>query len=113
MFSVDSKHLGLRIKQARERKGISQEDLAVAISKDQGAVSEYETGKRKLPAIDLPVLATILEVPLTYFFETELENPSLDEAMLNYFRRLPTPEDQQAAIDIVRIFFDRLRQHQD
>lgn len=100
---MDQKWLGLRIRQARELRGISQEDLAAAISKDQRAISEYENGKRKLAATDLPAIATVLEVPLLYFFEPDVSPHDLDAALLNYFRQLPTPETKQAAIDILRI----------
>lgn len=86
---------------------MSQEDLAAAVSSDQGAISEYENGKRKLPAADIPLFATALEVPITYFFEPEID-PSLDAAILNYFHQLPSSEDQQAAIDILRIFSTRM-----
>ncbi len=100
---MDQKWLGLRIRQARELRGISQEDLAAAVSKDQRAISEYENGKRKLAVTDLPAIATVLEVPLLYFFEPDASPNDLDEALLNYFRQLPTPEAKRAAIDILRI----------
>lgn len=100
---MDPRWLGLRIRQAREVRGISQEDLAVAVSKDQRAISEYENGKRKLAVTDLPAFATVLEVPLLYFFEPTVSSDNLDEALLNYFHKLPTPEAKQAAIDMLRI----------
>jgi transcriptional regulator with XRE-family HTH domain len=96
--------LGLRIRQARERRGLSQEDLAAAVSKDQRAISEYEAGKRKLAVTDLPTFATVLEVPLLFFFEEDASLHNLDAALLNYFHELPSPELRQAAIDIIRIF---------
>ncbi len=100
---MDPKWFGWRIRQAREHKGMSQEDLAAAVSKDQGAISEYESGKRKLAATDLPLFATVLEVPLMYFFEPETDLHDSDAALLNYFHQLPTAEDQQAMIDVVRV----------
>ncbi len=96
--------LGLRIRQARERRGLSQEDLAAAVSKDQRAISEYEAGKRKLAVTDLPTFATVLEVPVVYFFEEDVSLHDLDAALLNYFHALPSPEIRQAAIDILRLF---------
>ena len=65
---MDPKILGERIREARERAGISQEDLAVAVGKDQRAISEYENGKRKLSVTDLPMFARTLRVPLLYFY---------------------------------------------
>lgn len=101
---MDSKLLGLRIRQAREQKRMSQEDLGAAVSKEQGAISEYESGRRKLAASDLPAFATALEVPLLYFFEEEVDIDHFDAAILNYLHQLPSSEDRQAAIDIMRIF---------
>ena len=43
---------GARIRQAREMRGISQDELAALIHKDQRAISEYETGKRRLAAVE-------------------------------------------------------------
>ena len=109
---MEAKHLGLRIRQARDRLGISQEDLAAAIGKDQGAISEYENGRRKLAATELPALATALEVPLDYFFAEEDRVYELDDALLNYFHRLPNIEARRAALDIVRIFSTMLHSMQ-
>jgi transcriptional regulator with XRE-family HTH domain len=100
---VDTKTLGGRIRDARERLALSQEDLAALVSKDQGAISEYESGKRRLSAHDLPAFAKALNVPLLYFFEGELRETDLDRLLLQEFSRLPTPEVKQAAIDIVRV----------
>lgn len=106
---MNPKWLGLRIRQARELRGMSQEDLAAAVSKDQRAISEYENGKRKLAVTDLPAFATVLEVPVLYFFEDEVDAHDLDAALLNYFHELPTPETRQAAIDILCIFSSTLK----
>ncbi len=95
--------LGARIRAARERLGLSQEQLAAAVSKDQGAISEYEIGKRRLSAVDLPALARALDVPLLYFYEGDILESDVDRLLLTEFRRLPTLEAKQAVIDIVRI----------
>lgn len=51
---VTQAELGQRIRQAREAIGLSQRDFSEAVSKDQTAISEYETGKRKVPAVNFP-----------------------------------------------------------
>jgi transcriptional regulator with XRE-family HTH domain len=109
---LDAVWLGQRIRQARERRQMSQEDLAVAISKDQRAIYEYEIGKRKLAVIDLPLIATVLEVPLMYFFEEDISLQDLDAALLNHFHVLPNPETRQAAIDILRIYSESILRSQ-
>ncbi|MCA9906971.1 MAG: helix-turn-helix transcriptional regulator, partial [Anaerolineae bacterium] len=99
---MDTKSLGQRIRQARERKGLSQEDLALAISKDQSAVSDYEIGKRKLAAFELPLFADALDVPITYFFGQEGIDDDIDAAILSYVHQLETVDEQQAVVEMVR-----------
>jgi transcriptional regulator with XRE-family HTH domain len=100
---LDSKTLGARIRQAREHANLTQEALAERTSKDQRAVSEYESGKRRLSAIDLPTFATALNVPLLYFFEGELSEQDLDRVVLTEFHHLPTFEAKQSAIEFVQM----------
>jgi transcriptional regulator with XRE-family HTH domain len=108
---LDAKWLGFRIRQARERRGLSQEELASAVTKDQRAISEYENGRRKLAVTDLPVFAAVLGVPLMYFFEEEAEMFQDDDLLLTYFHQLPSSEARQAALDILRIFSATIRHH--
>jgi transcriptional regulator with XRE-family HTH domain len=108
---LDSKLLGNRIREARERLGISQEELASAVSKDQGAISEYESGKRRLSAVDLPTLAEALKVSLLYFYEGEATGHDLDRAVLDEFHQLPSLELKKAAIEIMRVFSNAIRLH--
>lgn len=58
---------GERVKAARERQGISQENLAAKIqlnglSLTQKAVSRIETGFRIVPDYEIPLLAEALKV---------------------------------------------------
>jgi transcriptional regulator with XRE-family HTH domain len=101
---VNASKLGFRIRQARERIGMSQEELAAALDKDQRAVSEYENGKRKLAAVEIPNLATILQVPIIHFFTDDEPVYELDDVLLNYFHQLPTAEARHNAIEVLRIF---------
>jgi len=110
-FSVDQVELGKRIRHARERINMSQEALAEGVARDQKAVSEYENGKRKLPATDLPVFARVLGVPVSYFFEGEFQEDQLDQLLLQVFHTLPSPEDKQAAIQVVQVISDTAKRH--
>lgn len=49
--------LGQRIKDARERAGIEQADLATALSASQSAVSRYETGHADVSVWQLACIA--------------------------------------------------------
>lgn len=104
---MDAKLLGARIRAARERLGWSQEELAAAVSKDQGAISEYESGRRRLSAVDLPAFCQALAVPLLYFYEGDLQESDVDRLLLSEFNRLPTLEAKYTIIDIVRLLSSR------
>jgi transcriptional regulator with XRE-family HTH domain len=95
--------LGARIREARESVRMSQEELASLVHKDQRAISEYENGKRKLSATDVPVFANALNVPILYFYEDEVSLDDFDRAMLAELQRLPTSETKLAAIELVRV----------
>lgn len=107
---MDAEEFGKRIRRAREARGISQDELAAQIGKDQRAISEYELGKRRLAALDLPALARELGVTIEFFFE-DLREDDLDQVLLNEFHRLPNPSAKQAVLEVVRAFSDTLFQH--
>ena len=108
---MDQRELGKRIRRARERIGMSQEALAESVERDQKAISEYETGKRKLPAIELPTYAHALGVPISYFFDDEFHVDDLDQLLLQEFHFLSELEDRQAAIQAVRLISEVVRRH--
>lgn len=102
------KWLGRRIRDAREQRGLSQEEFADLISRDQRAVSQYETGKRRIAVTDLPTFAQALGMPITYFFQDDLEPDDLDLALLREFHRLPNIEAKHDAIELVRVLSNSL-----
>ncbi|NGM23794.1 helix-turn-helix transcriptional regulator [Roseomonas stagni] len=54
--------LGVRVRQLRRLRGLSQADIAQALGVTYQQVQKYETGKTRLPARMLPVLARMLGV---------------------------------------------------
>lgn len=108
---MNQSELGQRIRRARERISMSQEKFAEAIERDQKAISEYETGKRKIAAIELPHIASVLGVPISYFFEGEFQTDELDQVLLQEFHSLSTTEDKKAAIQAVRLISDTVKRH--
>ena len=98
--------LGQRIRTAREARGLSQEEFAARISRDQRAVSEYENGHRRLWATDLPTIAQALDMPLSYFYEEKLTPEGLEAMLLREFGRLPSERTKQTAIQIMRLLSD-------
>ena len=99
---MDPKLFGQRLRTARENAGLSQEGLANLVSKDQRAISEYENGKRKLAATDLPEIAEVLKVPILYFFAAAMNTDDLDYAMLTEFHQL-SKNSRHSAIEVMRL----------
>jgi transcriptional regulator with XRE-family HTH domain len=85
------KRLGERIKKARNNKGVTQDQLIEQMGQaDRSALSEWETGKRKLPAALIPALAQFLDVPITYFFLGEMKSEDdFETGLLEWFRTVP------------------------
>lgn len=61
--------IGERLVKARQEQGIGQKVLASMLGYTTSAISQYETGKRRIPLTDLEQIAATLNRPLTYFLE--------------------------------------------
>ena len=81
------RRIGNRIQQAREERGLTQEELAARLGCTQSALSNYELGKRRLYLAGLEKIAQILGKPLDYFMESPA-SPVEDEVT----RLLAEPE---------------------
>ena len=69
MGEIDAKTLGERIRDARKRADISQEDLGRAIGLERTVVNKIESGVRKVTALELSDIAGALGVRMSGFFE--------------------------------------------
>jgi transcriptional regulator with XRE-family HTH domain len=70
------KEIGRKIQQAREEKGLTQSDLALALGLTQAALSNYELGKRRLYLHQIEKISQILGRDLEYFIGTPEAEPS-------------------------------------
>jgi transcriptional regulator with XRE-family HTH domain len=104
---LEPKEIGERIRRAREAQGMSQEKLAELISRNQYSVSEYESGKRRIYAHDLPTIARALNVPLVYFYEEVFSDDDLDRALLADFHRLDM-KGRQKLLSVMQALVDML-----
>ncbi|MDD4957469.1 MAG: helix-turn-helix domain-containing protein [Candidatus Omnitrophica bacterium] len=57
------KDLGIKIKKIRERMGLSQEELAKKLGVNRVAVSQIETGDRKISAEEITKVAKVFNIP--------------------------------------------------
>lgn len=77
------KMIGQRIKLAREKLGLSQEELAARMEyKSTATVSHFETGLRKISIADLQKISGLLGVPLESLITGENHEPALNQFML-------------------------------
>lgn len=67
--------IGERIKESREYIGLTQQQVAAALSIPRTAVSDIERGKRKVSVEELKGLSLLLKHPIAFFMgeEPELE----------------------------------------
>lgn len=88
---------GGRLRQAREAAHLTQEDVVNRLGrKDITAISEYENGKRRLAAYELPDYARALGVSVASLFEDLPTDDALDVALLDWFKQLPYDKRQWA-----------------
>jgi transcriptional regulator with XRE-family HTH domain len=81
------KQIGTQIRLAREKLGMTQDELAERLGKTRNAISSYETGTRTIRVTELPELAEALKVPIVYFFGNEYR----DEEVQELFSKLSPP----------------------
>ncbi|CED91543.1 XRE family transcriptional regulator [Actinomyces succiniciruminis] len=69
MGEITPESLGLRIREARARAGISQQHLGEQVGLERTAVNKIEAGTRKVSALELSDIARALRVRMAAFFE--------------------------------------------
>lgn len=60
-----------RLKEAREYLGLSQDDVAAALKLSRPAVTNIESGNRKVEAVELDQLAKLYSRSVSYFLSGE------------------------------------------
>ena len=75
----DSKFIGRRMRQFRERAGLSQNEVGELLEVSYQQIQKYEQGVNRLSVEKLQQLAAALRVPMMTFFEDPSLPPSLQE----------------------------------
>jgi transcriptional regulator with XRE-family HTH domain len=95
-----------RIRKAREDLNWSQTDLARLLDVSQATVSDIERGRVPITANQLARCATLLKMPIEYFFPAELTaiaKSNSEAELLTPFRLLPGKWQQRALYEMKRL----------
>ncbi|QNP50006.1 helix-turn-helix transcriptional regulator [Diaphorobacter aerolatus] len=68
--------MAVRLKEAREYLGLSQDDVAITLGISRPAVTNIESGNRKVEAVELDRLAKLYGRPVNYFLSGETKEVS-------------------------------------
>lgn len=74
----DIKKLVERLKEAREYIGASQDRVAKFLDVPRSAISDMESGKRNVSAIELQKLAKLYQRPINWFTDDVIEGAPAD-----------------------------------
>ncbi|MCW3050859.1 MAG: transcriptional regulator [Chthonomonadales bacterium] len=109
---MDRKLLGSRIADRRNYLKMSQEDLAAMLHVTRESISNWETGRRGLDAVDMQGLATALQTTVGYFFGEFSSAESADDMGVdrNASESTETSKRLSAIEEQLQEVLDRLRQ---
>lgn len=88
---IDEKQIGQRLKELRQRRGVTQVELAQELGITQGVVSEYERGEVRLHAVLLAAFAKALKTSpnrILGFEKIEEDGASKDRRFLRRLQRI-------------------------
>ena len=112
-------HIGIRLKQKRIEKNLTQTKVAKALNVTFQQIQKYEKGTNGLSASRMQALSNYLNVPISYFFEgfTEfkeefnLENNQIDIQFLNKLIGSLSNEYRQKLLELINFNTDENKQN--
>lgn len=101
---------GDRIKKAREKKNLTQEDVGKRLGIGRAAYSNIENGHSLVSVEHLVKLVNILEQPIIYFFGLGSGDLSKSEVeLLGFYRAIPDGVAREYILDMVKSAADHFR----
>ena len=112
-------HIGIRLKQKRIEKNLTQTKVAKALNVTFQQIQKYEKGTNGLSASRMQALSNYFKVPISYFFEgfTEfkeefnLENNRIDIQFLNKLIASLSNEYRQKLLELINFNTDENKQN--
>jgi len=88
--------LGERLREARKYLGLTQDEVATYLNIPRTALSDIETGQRRVEAIELTRLARLYRQPIGYFAGEDEASASLPADVAHLARRVArlSPKDR-------------------
>jgi transcriptional regulator with XRE-family HTH domain len=83
----DRKAMGDRLREAREYLGFSQEEVAKYLGVSRSALSNIETGQRKVDALEMKRLASLYKRPVTHFTGEDAQELAVGEEVAHLARK--------------------------
>lgn len=99
------RQVGRRLKEARERAGLTQEEVGKYLGMTKVAYGRYERADRRILIAELHKVATLVGQPIWWFFGDEV---SLEQATSWHYQQL-TVEDKEFLRDMVELMAERRR----
>lgn len=108
---------GMRIKELRIKKGLSQDDLANKLRMHRVNISHYERGKiTNIPSDTLIEIAKILNTDIDYLLGlSNIQEEDLDENFRSIQRaaKIMSPEQRKKMVRLIKIVFDDVLDEED
>jgi len=112
-------HIGIRLKQKRIEKNLTQTKVAKALKVTFQQIQKYEKGTNGLSANRIQALSNYLKVPISYFFEGfaefkeefNLENNRIDIQFLNKLIGSLSNEYRQKLLELINFNTDENKQN--
>lgn len=123
--STLNKVLGSRLKHRRQLMGLNQTELGKKLQISGQQIHKYEAGIDQLSAPKIYELSSILQIPISYFFD-DLETDHLAESLSNeyqsqdieevrlqkyisLYKEFSDPKSQKLLFEMIRLFASHLK----
>jgi transcriptional regulator with XRE-family HTH domain len=110
--SAADRHVGMRIRERRVMRGLSQQQLSRLVGVTYQQMHKYERGQNRISAGRLFGIALVLDMPVGWFFEglsaqAEAHAPPPRERMalelVRNFALIEAPQQQEALSQMARV----------
>src|SRR6516162_2944879 len=94
---AERRQLGERLRDARKYVGLSQEEASAILKLPRTAITDIESGQRKVEALELKRMAELYRQPVSHFTGEDAAGPPLTPDVAHLARQAATlsPKDRE------------------